>query len=587
MNTRKFTIFVALLCAIIFNTNAFATTMGDRAPTVRNNAIIPLEATQNSLTITWFEATDDITPQDKMTYIVEWRSPSGLTRRTTLTNTDTYTITNLKPCTVMSVTVYAEDESGNRTQYAQKEFSTNSGIKIMGKAINHFNKDDVLEDGGKVSYDCETKTLTLNYAKFTYDGVAISIADIGGINIQVIGDNRIESTTMQALWSECDTYIYSTARLGYSLKLIGGLMGAGIKGDLTIKNTDAYISTDYGLCGLNMCGNTLSVLGSRFQARVDENDTNPAIVDCYDFIIEGSHISDGTDVAYDKKLHKFYKQGHFLTPTTEATWVLCDLNDLERYFKLGSTVVTSRNYFDILYDGTAKFDPNTQTLTLNGASVFADSEGKVIYVDDDFEKASSLNIILEGENSLQGYIYTTKSLTFTGTGALNVTSSKKSSSTIYTKADIFIRGGCTINLTNTVNGLALSSADNLVVVDNSTLTMQTLPDEQIIRSCYGLLFKGCRIQSAHKYDVDKGMFLTINGNFAMGGPVIIAPDSAYNKYDVNQDGSVNSTDVVSIYNFIAGGSSSGITKDRADVNSDNEVNSTDIISVYNYIIKGN
>lgn len=583
MNTHKLALLFTLLCTMLLNTQAFAIAMGDRAPTVRNNAIIPLEATQNSLTISWFEATDDITPQDKMTYIVEWKYPSGLIREATLTNTDTYTITNLQPCTVMGVTVYAEDESGNRTQYAQKEFSTNSGIKIMGKAINYFNKDDVLEDGGKVSYDCETKTLTLNDAEFTYDGVAISVADIGGINILVIGDNRIESTTMQALWSECDTRIYSHARLGFSLHLKGGLMGAGIKGDLTIKNTDAYITTDYGLCGLNMRGNTLSVLGSRFQARVDKNDANPAIVDCYDFIIEGSHIREETSVVFDNKLHKFCKKNS----DTESKDVICDLNSLKYYFQLGNTIVSSQNYYDIFGDGTAKFAPNTNTLTLNGASVLADNEERGLFVHEIFGNVPSLNIILEGENSLQGYIYTTKNMTFTGAGTLNVTSSKNSHATLSAEADITIKGGCTINLINTVNGLALFSNDNLIVVDNSTLTMQTLPDEQIIRSCYGLLFKGCRIQSAHRYDAEKGAFYTLNNNTAKGGPVIIAPDSAYNKYDVNQDGSVNAADVVSIYNFIVDGAGSGFSLDRADVNGDAVVNATDVVAVYNYIIEGN
>lgn len=55
------------------------------------------------------------------------------------------------------------------------------------------------------------------------------------------------------------------------------------------------------------------------------------------------------------------------------------------------------------------------------------------------------------------------------------------------------------------------------------------------------------------------------------------------KADVNNDGTVNSADVVSVYNFIINGEGA---KDKVDVNSDGTVNSADVVAVYNYIING-
>lgn len=51
--------------------------------------------------------------------------------------------------------------------------------------------------------------------------------------------------------------------------------------------------------------------------------------------------------------------------------------------------------------------------------------------------------------------------------------------------------------------------------------------------------------------------------------------------DVNNDGKVNSTDIVAIYNYIS--TKTGVTLEKADVNGDGKVNSTDIVTVYNHI----
>jgi len=56
--------------------------------------------------------------------------------------------------------------------------------------------------------------------------------------------------------------------------------------------------------------------------------------------------------------------------------------------------------------------------------------------------------------------------------------------------------------------------------------------------------------------------------------------------DVNRDGRINATDVVSVYNYIINGEGSGITTERADVNGDNKVNATDVVTIYNIIVNG-
>lgn len=53
--------------------------------------------------------------------------------------------------------------------------------------------------------------------------------------------------------------------------------------------------------------------------------------------------------------------------------------------------------------------------------------------------------------------------------------------------------------------------------------------------------------------------------------------------DVNEDGQINSADVVAVYYYINGGDESGILFERANVNADDIVNSADIVCLYNII----
>lgn len=56
------------------------------------------------------------------------------------------------------------------------------------------------------------------------------------------------------------------------------------------------------------------------------------------------------------------------------------------------------------------------------------------------------------------------------------------------------------------------------------------------------------------------------------------------KGDVNGDGTIDATDVVSVYNYIQVTEESGVTKADADVNEDGEVSSADVVEIYNIII---
>ena len=57
--------------------------------------------------------------------------------------------------------------------------------------------------------------------------------------------------------------------------------------------------------------------------------------------------------------------------------------------------------------------------------------------------------------------------------------------------------------------------------------------------------------------------------------------------DVNLDGSINTADVVAVYNYIISGDESGVERERADVNNDGFVNTADVTAIYYIITNGN
>ncbi len=78
--------------------------------------------------------------------------------------------------------------------------------------------------------------------------------------------------------------------------------------------------------------------------------------------------------------------------------------------------------------------------------------------------------------------------------------------------------------------------------------------------------------------VETALTLTVKG---MG-----AIPSGNTKGDVNGDGSVNTADIVMVYNYIQAGDQSGVSQSAADVSGDGTVNSADVVEIYNVIVGG-
>ena len=105
--------------------------------------------------------------------------------------------------------------------------------------------------------------------------------------------------------------------------------------------------------------------------------------------------------------------------------------------------VSNANYTDILGDGTASFNPETNTLTLNGAKV-TDGEqrkGRSVCI---YASGIDLNIVLNGENNIgssavmDAIAVDGGSLTIEGDGTLNASGKQRA---LYASKDMKVSGG--------------------------------------------------------------------------------------------------------------------------------------------------
>lgn len=139
-------------------------------------------------------------------------------------------------------------------------------IYVSGIRVTEANYDDVLGDGGTVSYDKASNTLILNNANIESDGDRDCMQDINGIqlatdndynsyltlNIKAIGTNTVKGASVDNSYPTCGFYTYSrysTVNIeltdGATLNLMGG-------------SSD---TCQHGSYGISMNGSNLNVTG--------------------------------------------------------------------------------------------------------------------------------------------------------------------------------------------------------------------------------------------------------------------------------------------------------------------------------------
>ena len=202
----------------------------------------------------------------------------------------------------------------------------NYGFKIAGMDVTALNCKDLSGiDGvdGKISYDAETNTLTMEDVTInTTDFNGIVNNDVMDMKINLVGNNTI--TTNRA----CIT-IYKTSTISGSGTLrLKSSSDCGLymkSSSLTVESVKLYAEGIYGVAGFDgVSGETLTLRN----AYVEATGSNGSICDLQDLILDGCSITQPTGAAFDTNKHAVSLNGKKVTDKVVIEPVTNGISDI-------------------------------------------------------------------------------------------------------------------------------------------------------------------------------------------------------------------------------------------------------------------
>ena len=291
------------------------------------------------------------------------------------------------------------------------------GIKIAGVDVTSLNSKDLsVIDGvdGKMSYNSETKTLTMEDVTINITGEKVGIWNRGikGLKINLVGNNTITSSEACISISETSTISGSgTLRLKSSNNC-----GIYLPSSLSVEGIKLYAEGKWGIAGqvFQTSGNVLTICN----AYVEVTGSKGSILEVEDLVLDGCSITQPSGAEFDAKYHSVLLNGELVTDKVVI--------EPDSYgVRIADVDVTALNCKDLSVidgvEGKMSYDYETNTLTMEDVTINgADINGIVNrYVE-------GMKIKLVGNNTItttNACITIYKTSTISGSGTLRLKSS--------------------------------------------------------------------------------------------------------------------------------------------------------------------
>ena len=183
------------------------------------------------------------------------------------------------------------------------------GFNIAGENVTKKNcKDLSVIDGvdGKISYDPETKTLTMEDVTINTPGNGIWNKYVEGLKIVVVGNNIITSQTACISIQKTST-ISGSGTLRLKTPYDCGLY---LHTSLSVEGVKLYVEGKYGVAGVD--GKIGEILTLR-NAYVEATGSSGSICDLQNLILDGCTITQPEGAAFDGALHAVALNGKVVT----------------------------------------------------------------------------------------------------------------------------------------------------------------------------------------------------------------------------------------------------------------------------------
>ena len=291
------------------------------------------------------------------------------------------------------------------------------GIKIAGVDVTSLNcKDLSVIDGvdGKMSYDAETKTLTMEDVTInTTDFNGIFNKDVKGLKINLVGNNTITSSEACISILEPSTISGSgTLRLKSS-----GNCGILLLSSLAVEGIKLYAEGKWGIAGqvFQKSGNVLTICN----AYVEVTGSKGSILEVEDLILDGCSITQPSGAEFDAQYHSVSLNGELVTDKVVI--------EPDSYgFNIAGVDVTALNCKDLSgidgVDGKISYDAETNTLTMEDVTINTTDFNGIVNND-----VMDMKINLVGNNTIttnRACITINETSTISGSGTLRLKSSR-------------------------------------------------------------------------------------------------------------------------------------------------------------------
>ena len=305
------------------------------------------------------------------------------------------------------------------------------GIKIAGVDVTALNcKDLSVIDGvdGKISYDPETTTLTMEDVTININGaeiIAILNRYVDGLKIEVVGNNTFTTNNACITIQKTSTISGSgTLRLKSSDNC-----GIFLPSSLTVEGVTIYAEGEWGISGqaFQESGNVLTICN----AYVEATGSSGSICDLQNLVLDGCSITQPEGAEFDAQYHTVLLNDKLVTDKVVI--------EPDSYgFNIAGVDVTALNCKDLSVidgvDGKMSYDPETKTLTMEDVTINpADKVG--------IESIMDMQIKLVGNNAITTIlpcimIYNTS--TISGSGTLSLKSSDNCG--MYMRSSLTVEG---------------------------------------------------------------------------------------------------------------------------------------------------
>lgn len=318
------------------------------------------------------------------------------------------------------------------------------GFMVAGVDVTSDNYLDLTEINGvsgKAYFDPNTRTLTLDNATIEADGCnAIYNQTCKYLVIELLGTNTINVTNSAGIYTCESTVILGNS--GSRLTIKNDRCAVLFEGSpLEIVNCWLEVEGDWGISANdNVAEEVLTIRNSHVEA------TGPtgSICDIAGLELEGCYIDIPFKAAYNAETKSVAVNGETVTSK-----VVIEPNSYGIY--IADKPVTTLNYKDLtsIYgvSGSASYDPDTKTLTLDNATIERNSTDGTGIVN---KTVSDFTVKLIGNNTVTADLASmvlNQTSTITGDGSLHLTSKRfcgldmESASVTIDNTSLFVKGG--------------------------------------------------------------------------------------------------------------------------------------------------